>query len=317
MEELAQVLRLVPSHDDPAVLVSSATFDDAACLRLEDGTTMVQTVDLFGPVVDDPVDYGRIAAANAVSDVYAMGGVPRFALAILAIPADLDRTIAAEILRGGAEVAGESGVAIVGGHTVTAPEPLYGLAVTGFIRAGVAPWTNAGGRVGDLLCLTKPLGSGVVANALRKDLASTEAIDAAVGIMATTNRAAADALRSLDPSAVVDVTGFGLVGHLHAMARQSGVAAEVDLGALPLIDGAYALAEQGIVPGGSKRNRSAASAYLEVTDGADATRVILACDAQTSGGLLAAVAPDVAPDVLPGTVIGRLVTGDPGAIRLA
>lgn len=316
MEELAQVLRLVPSPDDPAVLVSSATLDDAACLRLDDGTVMVQTVDLFGPVVDDPEAYGRIAAANAVSDVYAMGGAPRFALAILAIPADLDRDVAAAILKGGAAVAAESGVAIVGGHTVTAPEPLYGLAVTGFIPAGREPWTNAGGREGDLLCLTKPLGSGVIANALRKDVAPPDALAAAIATMSETNRVAAEALQPLAPSAVVDVTGFGFVGHLYALACRSGLAAEIDLAALPLIEGARALAEQGVLPGGSKRNRAAADGYLEVAAGADDVLVALACDAQTSGGLLAAVAPDVNRSVLPGPVVGRLVSGEAGIIRL-
>lgn len=317
MEELAQVLRLVPSPDDPAVLVSSATLDDAACLRLDDGTTMVQTVDLFGPVVDDPEDYGRIAAANAVSDVYAMGGTPRFALAILAIPADLDRSVAASILTGGASVAADSGVAIVGGHTVTAPEPLYGLAVTGFIPAGHEPWTNAGAREGDLLCLTKPLGSGVIANAVRKDVAPPDALTAAVTTMATTNRLAADALRPLAPSAVVDVTGFGFVGHLYALACRSGLVAEVDLSALPLIEGARALAEQGVLPGGSKRNREAARGYLEVAAGADEVLVALACDAQTSGGLLAAVDSGVDRAALPGPVVGRLVGGTPGTIRVS
>ena len=207
------------------MLVSSATADDAAVVRLEDGTLLVQTVDLFGPPVDDPEDYGRIAAANAISDVYAMGGTPRFALAILAVPADLDPDVIGAILRGGAELARAEGVSVVGGHTVTAPEPLYGLAVTGTLPAGGA-WTNAGAQPGDVLCLTKPLGTGVVCNALRKDLAEPDVIAAAVASMTTTNRAAAERVRAAGPHAVVDVTGFGLVGHLHLIARESGCAAE-------------------------------------------------------------------------------------------
>ncbi len=296
------------------MLVSSATMDDGAVVRLDDGTLLVQTVDLFGPPVDDARDYGRIAAANAVSDVYAMGGEPRFALAILAVPADLDRDVAVRILQGGQELAASVGVTIVGGHTVTAPEPLYGLAVTGVV-APDGLWTNAGGRPGDLLCLTKPLGTGIVCNALRKDLADPATVAAAVDAMSTPNRDAARALRPLAPHAVVDVTGFGLVGHLHAMARQSGCAAELDQAALPALPGALELLRAGAVPGGTRRNREAAG-YLD-TDAADPELALLACDAQTSGGLLAAVAPDADPARLPGPVVGRLRAGDAGAVRLA
>ncbi len=287
--------------------------DDGAVVRLDDGTLLVQTVDVFGPPVDDARDYGRIAAANAVSDVYAMGGVPRFALAILAIPADLDRDVAVAILRGGQELAKSVGVAIVGGHTVTAPEPLYGLAVTGTV-APDGLWTNAGGRPGDLLVLTKPLGTGVVCNALRKDLAPDEVVAAAVASMAATNRDAALALRPLAPHAVVDVTGFGLAGHLHAMARSSGCAAELDQAALPALPGVLELIDAGAVPGGTRRNREAAT-YLEAA-AADPRLALLACDAQTSGGLLAAVDPACDPAALPGPVVGRLTAGEPGALRL-
>mgnify|MGYP006281541673 CR=1 FL=1 len=297
------------------MLVSSATADDAAVVRLDDGTLLVQTVDLFGPPVDDPADYGRIAAANALSDVYAMGGVPRFALAVLAVPAGLDPAVTGAILRGGAELARSEGVAVVGGHTVLAPEPLYGLAVTGTLPAG-EPWTNAGGQVGDALCLSKPLGTGIVCNALRKDAAAVDVIAAAVASMTTTNRAAADALRAVGPHAVVDVTGFGLVGHLHLIARESGCAAEVDLAALPALPGALDLIAAGAVPGGTRRNREAGEAWLDVAAGADEARVVLACDAQTSGGLLAAVPAGSDPSVLPGPVVGRLVDGPAGAVVL-
>lgn len=296
------------------MLVSSATMDDGAVVRLDDGTLLVQTVDLFGPPVDDARDYGMIAAANAVSDVYAMGGEPRFALAILAVPADLDRDVAVRILQGGQELAASVGVAIVGGHTVTAPEPLYGLAVTGVVRPD-ALWTNAGGRPGDLLCLTKPLGTGIVCNALRKDLADAAVVAAAVASMAAPNRDAARALRPLAPHAVVDVTGFGLVGHLHAMARQSGCAAELDQAALPALPGALELLRAGAVPGGTRRNREAA-AYLDAA-AADPDLALLACDAQTSGGLLAAVPAEADPALLPGPVVGRLAAGAAGAVRLA
>ncbi len=297
------------------MLVSSATLDDASVVRLDGGTLLVQTVDFFGPVVDDAFDYGRIAAANAISDIYAMGGTPRYALAVLAVPADLDPDVVAEILRGGAEVAHADGVSITGGHTVTAPEPLYGLAVTGTVPEE-ALWTNAGGRVGDVLCLTKPLGSGVIANALRKDLAEAGVVQAAVDVMATTNREAAQRLRTCAPHAVVDVTGFGLVGHLRLLLQASGCAARIDLAALPAIEGALALITAGTIPGGTRRNRDAAEDYLTVEAGADPVRVTLACDAQTSGGLLAAVSADTPPDALPGPVVGRLVDGPAGTISL-
>jgi selenide,water dikinase len=291
---LAEVLQGVPHRDDPNVLVSGATFDDAAVIRLDDGSTLIQTIDAFGPVVDDPYDYGRIAAANAISDVYAMGGIPRFALAATAHAA---------------------GVSIVGGHTVTAPEPLYGLAVTGLAPDG-SYWVNSGGRPGDLLCLSKPLGSGIIANAMRNDAAPPAVLAAGVEVMAATNAAAAEALRAIGPTAVVDVTGFGLVGHLHNLLRESGCAAEVELAALPLIPGVRELVEADIIPGGSRRNRAAAAAYMAAgTDAVDAL-VTLACDAQTSGGLLAAVPADTAAALLPGPVIGRLVEGTAGTVAL-
>ncbi len=297
------------------MLVSGATLDDAAIVRLDDGTLLVQTVDLFGPVVDDALDYGRIAAANAISDVYAMGGVPRFALAILAIPADLDPDVAGLILRGGAEVAHAEGVSIVGGHTVLAPEPLYGLSVTGTVPAE-GFWTNAGGRPGDLLCLSKPLGSGIVANALRSDIASADVVQRAVAVMSTTNRRAAERLRLVGPTAVVDVTGFGLVGHLRLMLLASGCAAEVSLAALPVIEGVRALIEAGAVPGGTRRNRAAADAFTALGNGVDEALVLIACDAQTSGGLLAAVPAGTDPALLPGPVVGRLIAGEAGRLHL-
>lgn len=304
----------MPSKEDASVLVSSATFDDAAVVRLDDGTLLIQTVDLFGPVVDDPEDYGRIAAANAISDVYAMGGTPRYALAIMAVPADLDPAVIGAILGGGAELAHENGVSIIGGHTVTAPEPLYGLAVTGTV-AEADVWTNAGGRPGDLLCLTKALGTGIVANALRKDAASVDLIARATAVMTTTNRVAADALRTVHPHAVVDVTGYGLAGHLHLLACRSGCSATIELAALPIIDGVLELIAAGMIPGGTRRNRSDAAEYLDVEHAEDAL-VLIACDAQTSGGLLAAVPADTDPALLPGPVIGRLADGSAGRIVL-
>ncbi len=297
------------------MLVSGATLDDASVVRLDDGTLLVQTVDVFGPPVDDPYDYGRIAAANAVSDVYAMGGTPRYALAVIAVPATLDRDVVGAILRGGADMARSVGVAITGGHSVTAPEPLYGLAVTGTVQPD-ALWTNAGGQPGDVLCLTKPLGTGVVCNALRHDAVDPVVVQAAVDAMTTTNRDAADALRPLRPHAVVDVTGFGLVGHLRGMARASGCAAEIDLDALPALPGVLDLIADDHVPGGTRRNRDELAADPTADVAGDAVRIMLACDAQTSGGLLAALPADVDPATLPGPIVGRLADGAAGALRL-
>ncbi len=313
--ELAEVLRSLPPIDDPRVLVGPATFDDAACVRLSDDLALVQTVDFFTPVVDDPYDFGRIAATNAISDVYAMGAEPLFALAVAGIPADLDPAIAGAIMRGGADVARAAGIAVVGGHTITDPEPKYGLAVTGTVHPD-AIWTNAGGQPGDVLVLTKGLGTGVIANALRHDAAPAEAIAAAVASMTTLNRDAARALRAVGPHAVTDVTGFGLVGHLHELANASGCAARVQASSLPLLPGAYDLAQAGHVPGGSRRNRRAGAEYAETAADVDDTLAALAHDAQTSGGLLAALAADDAARAGVGTVIGRLEAGDPGRVYL-
>jgi selenide,water dikinase len=227
----------------------------------------------------------------------------------------VEAAVTTEILRGGAATAHAAGVSIVGGHTVTAPEPLYGLAVTGIAPDGVF-WTNSGGQPGDLLCLSKPLGSGIIANAMRKDAAGVDVLAAGVEVMAATNAAAADALRQVGPTAVVDVTGFGLVGHLHGLVRESGCAAELELASLPLIDGVLALVEADVIPGGSRRNRAAAAAYMSTAAGAVDALVSLACDAQTSGGLLAAVPPTTDRALLPGPVIGRLVAGPVGTVAL-
>jgi selenide,water dikinase len=310
--QLADVLRHLPPVSDARVLAGPTNFEDAACVLVSDDLAIVQTVDFFTPVVDDPYDFGRIAATNALSDVYAMGGEPLCALAIAGIPRDLDLAIAAEIFRGGVDVAAAAGIAVVGGHTIEDPEPKYGLVATGTIRPDRI-WRNSGGRVGDSLVLTKPLGTAIVANALRADAAPADVLAAAVDSMTTLNRDAAHALRETGPPhAVTDVTGFGLLGHLHELALASGLAARIHLDQLPLLPGVRALAEQGFVPGGSRRNRAAADAYAVFRAGHDPTLAAIACDAQTSGGLLAAVARD--PGI--GTIIGTLEPGPPGTISL-
>jgi selenide,water dikinase len=314
-DELARLLAGVPraAAADDRVLVGNDTLDDAAVVRLNGEQAVVQTVDVFTPIVDDPYDFGRIAATNAISDVFAMGGEPLFALAVGGFPAELPPGEVSEILRGGAEVAIAAGAPVLGGHTITAAEPLYGLVVTGLVHPERV-WRNAGAQPGDALVLTKALGTGIVANALRKDSVDDDVLAAAVASMTTLNGESARALREIGPHAVTDVTGFGLLGHLREMCAASGVHARVHSEALPLLAGVEQLARSGLVPGGSRRNRDAADAYADVAAGVDPVRALLACDAQTSGGLLAAVPAEHAGAI--GWTIGEVVAGDPGRITL-
>jgi selenide,water dikinase len=314
-DRLSRLLQGVPrsAAGDDRILVSNETLDDAAVVRLNDDQAIVQTVDVFTPIVDDAYDYGRIAATNAISDIFAMGGRPLFALAIGGFPDDLPSDQTSQILRGGADVANAAGAPILGGHTITSAEPLYGLAVTGLVDP-VQVWRNAGARLGDVLVLTKPLGTGIVANALRKGAVDDDVLAAAVVSMTTLNDASADVLRSFGPHAVTDVTGFGLLGHLREVCAASGVHARVASADLPLLPGAELLARADLVPGGSRRNRAAADAYTDLAPGVDPVLALLAADAQTSGGLLAAVASEHASAV--GWVIGEIVAGEPGRITL-
>jgi len=314
-ERLSQLLEGVPrsAAGDDRILVGNDTLDDAAVVRLSDDQAIVQTVDVFTPIVDDAYDFGRIAATNAISDVFAMGGRPLFALAIGGFPDDLPGEEVSEILRGGADVANAAGAPILGGHTITTAEPLYGLAVTGLVDPARV-WRNAGARIGDVLVLTKALGTGIVANALRKDAVDDDVLAAAIASMTTLNGASADALRAVGPHAVTDVTGFGLLGHLRELCAASGVHARVASTDLPLLPGVEALARAGLVPGGSRRNRAAADAYTDVAGAVDPVLALLAADAQTSGGLLACV-PRASAEAV-GWVIGEIVEGPPGRISL-
>ena len=292
--DLAHVLRHLASKERPAdLLVGLHVADDAAVWRLDAERALVQTVDFFTPVVDDPYTYGAIAAANALSDVYAMGGEPFLALAIAAFPANLPKNILAEIFRGGADKAAEAGVVIAGGHTVTDDEPKYGLCVTGMVHPQRI-LTKDGARPSDAVYLTKPLGSGVIATALKRERAAAAHVDAAVGWMLRLNRDAARLLaRFEDVRACTDVTGFGLLGHGYEMAAASGACLEIEAGAVPLMDGAPDYAAADLLPGGADRNRD----YLELPDASGAPRVgleagiapvraALLFDPQTSGGLL-------------------------------
>jgi selenide,water dikinase len=313
---LLPIVRDLPAADDPRLLVGSATGDDAAVYRLADDLALVQTIDFFTPLVDDPFDFGRIAAANALSDVYAMGGRPVTAMNVVAFPLkQLGGDVLREILRGGLEVVAEAGAALVGGHSIDDPEPKYGLAVTGVVDPG-AMVTNAGGRAGDVLVLTKPLGVGAIVTARKRGAADDDVLAEAVEVMTTLNAAASAAAIEAGAHAMTDVTGFGLLGHLHGLARESGLAAEVVAADVPAIDGVEdLLGDDAAVSGGSRRNGEYADGFTTYAPDVPAWRRRLICDATTSGGLLVAVDPSRA-GLVPGPVVGRLVAGEPGAIAV-
>ena len=259
--------------------------------RMDDETALVQTVDFFPPIVDDPYAFGQIAVSNALSDVYAMGGRPLTALNIVGFPAELPKQILGEILSGGSHKAQEAGVLIVGGHTVDDEEPKYGLSVTGVVKPG-SQVTNAGAIPGDVLVLTKPLGTGVITTAGKQGVAPKDVLEAAVEIMSDLNRAASEAMTGVGVHACVDVTGFGLLGHLRGMTEASGVGAEIEFGSIPFIAGAEELARDGVAPGGTHRNLSSVEPDVVWADSIDDIQKVLLADAQTSGGLLIAVAPN-------------------------
>jgi selenide, water dikinase len=303
---------------DPNVLVGFDLADDAGVYRLRDDLALVHTVDFFTPIVDDPYDFGRIAATNALSDIYAMGAEPVSALNLVAFSlASLGEDVLVEILRGGADVAAAAGVAVLGGHSIEDAEPKFGMAVTGVVHPDRV-LTNAGGRAGDALVLTKPLGAGAVSTALKRGVPGVD-LTAAIAVMTTLNRDAAAAAGGAGAHAMTDVTGFGLLGHLHELALASGVAAVVDAAAVPTIDGVRELLADpsgSAVAGGTRRNREHAETFTSFDAGLDEAARWLACDAMTSGGLLVALDPGRAAE-LPGVVVGRLVEGPAGTIRVA
>lgn len=310
---------------DPNVLIGLNPADDAAVVRLLPELALVFTTDFFTPLVDDPRTFGRIAAANALSDVYAMGGRPLVALNIMAFPTKvLGLAVMAEVLAGGADIAREAGISIAGGHSVEDQEPKYGLAVIGTVHPDRV-WRKGGARAGDALVLTKALGTGVLATALKQGRITEDGIpmQAAVASMVTLNAGAARAVMDLDVEvhAATDVTGYGLVGHLGEMLRASdGVSARLSAAALPALPGALELAAEGVLAGGTKANRGYAAGGFLVTDGVAEARAWIACDAQTSGGLLVACPPAHAAALVaalrsagsPAAVIGE-VTDQPGA----
>jgi selenide,water dikinase len=324
-------MRRLNLKSHPDLLVGAETGDDALVWRRPSGQALVATVDFFTPVVDDARTWGRIAAANAVSDIYAMGGSPLFALNLVAWPRDqLPLDLLSEVLLGGEETAEEGGWVVAGGHTVDGPEPMYGQAVVGEVDPA-SMLTNAGGQAGDALVLTKAIGTGLVATAVKRcepsEVASggklAEAYEAALAGMTRLNAEAAATARASGATAGTDVTGFGLLGHLHKLAAASNLAAVIDVEAVPVLPGAWELLEAGFVPGGTDRNREFFEPWVEKTD--DERVLTMLCDAQTSGGLLFACRPEAAAAAvaeLCGTghaaaVVGQLLEGAPGSIRLA
>jgi selenide,water dikinase len=290
---MAQVLRHLPvfnrAERDPKLLVGAESFDDAGVYEVTESLALVQTVDFFPPVVDDPYTYGRIAAANAISDVYAMGGTPKTALNLVAFPDDkLPMSVLAKILEGGEERAKAAGVCTLGGHTIRDVEIKFGMAVTGFVDPKFMT-TNAAAKPGDVLFLTKPLGTGFVTTAHKREKCPPEAYEAAVRSMVELNRSAADAGRELGVRSATDITGYGLAGHAFEMAQGSNVTIKIDLASLPILEGALPLAKKGFLTRASKTNREYVGDNLRVDGVPDPVLIEFFFDAQTSGGLVLAV----------------------------
>ena len=316
-----RILKNLPAVTDPRVLVG--TEDDAGVYKITDDIALVQTVDFFTPIVDDPYDFGAIAAANALSDIYAMGAKPLTALNLVAFPKDGPLEVLGEIMRGGAEKAGEAGVVVIGGHSVDDKEPKYGMAVTGVVHPDKLA-LKAGARPGDALVLTKPLGTGIISSAIKAGRAPKEMIAAATRNMKTLNKSASEAMVEAGVRGATDVTGFGLLGHLHEMLHRSCVSGRLSLSAIPLIPGVRELAKLG-VPGGSRANLKYVSEKISWAGGITEEEKLVLADAQTSGGLLIAVAPDKLDALMQGlaargvetrATIGEVVEGEGGRISV-
>ena len=319
-----QVLSHVPVITHPNLLVGTETGDDAAIYRLNDQTALILTVDFFPPITDDPFDFGAVAAANSLSDVYAMGGKPLLALNIVGFPVSLDKNILGEVLRGGYAKAAEADCLIVGGHTVDDPEPKYGLSVVGVVEPGKQV-SNAGARPGDVLVLTKALGTGIITTAGKQGTSSAEVLQGAVDTMATLNRAASEAMVKVGVSAATDVTGFGLMGHLQSMVRGSEVGARIRLAQVPVLPGAWELLDQGVAPGGTHRNLHSVAGSAQWHPDLSEREQLLLCDAQTSGGLLISVPAErkdallselQAAGVTVAAVVGEITEGPVGQIQV-
>ena len=309
----------------PDLLVGTETADDAAVYRLNDTQAIIATTDFFTPIVDDPYDFGRIAATNALSDVYAMGGRPLFALALVGMPiATIPIEAAQDILAGGAAVCAQAGIPVVGGHSIDTPEPIYGLVAIGLVHPDKV-LKNASARAGDALILTKALGVGIFSAAMKKGELDPAGYDAMVASTTKLNTIGTELADLVDVHAVTDVTGFGLLGHLLEMCRGAGLAADLDAAAVPILPGAQALAERGFATGAAARNWGSYSGSVTLPEGTPDWRRGLLCDPQTSGGLLISVSADRASDVLErcraagfaqAAIIGAMAAGAP-EVRVA
>ncbi len=303
---MAQVLRHLPTINDPNVLVGTNTADDAAVYKVRDDLAIVQTVDYFTPVVDDPFTFGLITAANSLSDIYAMGAQPLFALNIVGFPSkQLPMNTLAEILKGGAAKAAEAGISIIGGHTIDDNEPKYGMVVTAVINPKDVI-TNAGAKPGDVLILTKPLGIGIITTAMKRGMVSQSTIDKAVDVMTTLNKAGAEAMIQVGANACTDITGFGFLGHLHEMAKASGVGAKISLSKVPVIPEAWELISQGVAPGGTHKNLEFLQGNIIWDASISKESQLVLADAQTSGGLLIAVPQEKAQQLVTALVEARV-----------
>ena len=284
---LAGILEHLPKFHDPSLLVGIETSDDGAIYKVSEELALIQTLDFFTPVVDDPYTFGQIAAANALSDIYAMGGEPKVALNIVAWPNCLNPEILGRILEGGASKVLEAGAVLAGGHSIQDDEPKYGLSVTGFVHPDKV-FKNCEARPGDILILTKPLGTGIINTAVKADLASQEAKEEVIKVMTSLNRKAKQVIEQYDVHSCTDVTGFGLAGHAVEMAEGSGVTLVISVKDLPVQKEAFELARMGLVPEGAYKNRTYTSDHVDYAD-TEECMIDIFCDPQTSGGLLISV----------------------------
>ncbi len=305
-------MRLLPEQKrTPELLVGHETSDDAGVYQLTDSLAIIQTIDYFTPIVDDPYMFGQIAAANALSDVYAMGGTPKTALNIVGYPVKkLGAEILSEILKGASDKVVEAGALTIGGHSIDDQEPKFGLSVTGIVDPNKI-WKNIGAKPGDVLVLTKPIGVGIMTTGIKRSVVTKEQEETVTLLMAELNKVACERLKDFSPHAVTDVTGFGLLGHASEIARGSDVSFEIDLEKVPVLDGTYELAEQGIVPGGSKSNHKWLEKVIDYSSEITLQQQLVLCDAITSGGLLIALSSEEAEQYTSidsvYTIIGQVV----------
>lgn len=323
--QLSEIVRGLPDFARPELLTTIGSFEDAAVYKISEELALVQTIDFFPPVVDDPFLFGKIAAVNALSDVYAMGAVPAIALSILVFPVcDHPLSVAQQIVAGGASALQEAGAALAGGHSIQGPEPLYGLSVTGFIHPKHI-LTNGGGKNGDRLVLTKPIGTGALLLASKGGLLSEDAQQVLFSHLTQLNKKALEIAKQFPLNAATDVTGFGLIGHVHEMAKSSGLSATLTADRVPFFEGARAFAEQGLVPGGAYANRTSYEAICSIRNGIDLAVSDLLYDPQTAGGLLFAVkeadaerlAAALRQGGLTGEIIGHLQNGTAGQVEIS